>query len=80
MGPELPKLAGPAADDHADDRDTGHRVTEHGGADDGGMDGAVRQGGCDNGEPVIGGGLTYSQLSAKAIAQPNNAKLGPKSS
>jgi len=24
---------------------------------------------------VIGGGLTYSQLSAKAIAQPNNAKL-----
>ena len=24
---------------------------------------------------VIGGGLTYSQLSAKALAQPNNAKL-----
>ena len=30
-----------------------------------------------SGQPpqVIGGGLTYSQLSAESIAQPNNAKL-----
>jgi hypothetical protein len=53
MGPEVAEFAGPAAGDHANDRDTGDRMAEDAGAGDGCVSSAVGKGERDHGEPVI---------------------------